>query len=105
MIMKNWKRLELQTAQSLGGERAGNYREFTSDVLNVPGWVIECKYRAEFKHDTLYRTEKTKRKKELRTNKKFALVTRAKNKEPLVTIALKDFQEIIGNPGKNENVA
>jgi hypothetical protein len=76
-------------------------------VEGVPGWCIEAKYRQTFAHDTLYRTEKAKRRADLRRGRKFALVTRAKGKEPLVTITLADFAALVrgGDPREPDGAA
>jgi hypothetical protein len=95
-----WKQLERDTAAALGGRRAGNRGDGGPDVEGVPGWVLECKYRATFAHDTLYRQERQKRGGELRRGRRFALVTRAKGKEPLVTITLQDFAALVRGPSE-----
>lgn len=91
-----WKSLERAAAASLGGQRnpaaAGHGGP---DVLDVPGWVIEAKYRATFTHDTLYRSERAKRKKELGEGQRFALITRAKGKKPLAVLELEDFAALL----------
>ena len=95
MPSKSWKHLERQAATALDGKRNPAAQGIGgADVVDVPGWVVECKYRATFTHDSLYRSEKKKRKKELETAK-FALVTRAKGKKPLVVLSLEDFQKLV----------
>jgi hypothetical protein len=90
-----WKKLERDAARALGGRRTLRKGEAVSDVEGVPGWVLEAKYRATFAHDTLYREERAKRRKELREGRRFALVTRARGREPLVTITLSDFAHLV----------
>jgi hypothetical protein len=90
-----WKKLERDAAHALGGRRTLRKGEAGSDVEGVPGWVLEAKYRATFTHDTLFREEKAKRRQELRGGRRFALVTRARGKEPLVTITLADFAALV----------
>ena len=60
----------------------------------VPGWVLECKHRATLAIDSLFRSERKKRQKELR-GKRFALIVQAKGYSPLAVITLDDFQELL----------
>jgi hypothetical protein len=91
-----WKKLERTAARALGGRRNPASKGLGGpDVEGVPGWVLEAKYRATFAHDTLYREERAKRRKELREGRRFALVTRARGREPLVTITLSDFAHLV----------
>jgi len=91
-----WKQLERHTAKALGGKRnpaaagAGG-----CDVLEVPGFVVECKYRQTLQIDTLFREERAKRKKELSDGNRFALVVRAKGREPLAVLSLADFAALL----------
>jgi hypothetical protein len=101
-----WKQLEREVAKSLGGQRNPAAKgQGGPDVVDVPGWVLEAKYRATFAHDTLYREERAKRKKELRRGRKFALVTRARGKEPLVTLTLQDFAALVNGRTEPEERA
>jgi len=97
-----WKKLERDAARALGGKRNPAAKGVGGpDVEGVPGWVLEAKYRVTFAHDTLYRAERAKRRQELRGGCRFALVTRSRGKEPLVTITLSDFAHLVnGSPSQ-----
>jgi len=97
-----WKDLERKVAAALGGRRNVSKGLGGPDVLDVPGWLIECKYRATFTHDAIYRAERAKRRKELHGGTRFALVTRARGQEPLVVVALADFAALVQNERTEE---
>lgn len=91
-----WKNLERATAKAVGGRRNPASAGVGGADVSAPGWLCECKYRASFAVDSLYRGERSKRQKELARGQRFALVIRAQGRSPLAVIALADFQALAG---------
>jgi hypothetical protein len=90
-----WKQLERDAAAALGGRRNVEKGLGGPDVVDVPGWLCECKYRDTLAVDTLYRQERQKRRADLRRGRKFCLVVRAQGQRPLAVVDLADFADLV----------
>ena len=89
-----WKQLERDTAAALpDGQRVSEPGKRSADARGT-GWIGESKYRKTFSHHSLFWEEKKKRNKVL-GRRRFVLVTRAKNREALAILRLRDFEQLV----------
>lgn len=102
--MKAWKRAEYQAAAKLGGKRivlsGGQGANATGDV-ELPGWIIEVKYRKLFSVMTMFLKVEKKAKKE---GKNALLILKERsNHGELAVIRIEYFKEAIkdGQPISN----